>query len=100
MATCSFRSLMLAVLLTLSPRLAGQLHAQRPATVRVSATVTAPELSLGFQPDTTRVAPRPGSQRFRVGRGVLDVQSGAGSRVRLAPADSAAVRVIVDYLGS
>jgi hypothetical protein len=100
MAFHPFRSSMLVVAVALSPCGLREAQAQGPAAVRVSATVRAPEPSLGFQPDSTAVRPLPGTRRFRIGNGLLDVQSGAGSRVRVAPSDSSAVRVVVDYLGS
>jgi hypothetical protein len=79
--------LALAALCLAFPGFAGALHAQRSATIRVSATVTNAYTSAGIRPAAAAAeAVEPGRhlQRLPVeGVGVLEVEGAVGAQVRL-----------------
>jgi hypothetical protein len=65
-------------------------QAQGPATVHASAYVTTSMLAAALRPDSAGVAARaltrPSTQRLQIaGLGTLDVQSGPGEVIRVAP---------------
>jgi len=84
------RIAVMSILLAGTPMLVRSAVAQRPGSIRASAYVTTSILAVALRPDSAGVAARatvrPFTQRlWIVGVGTLDVQTGPGEVIRVAP---------------
>src|SRR5436190_17363595 len=102
--TTASRTTLLILALAAAPCAARGAAAQ---SIRVGAVVTAPAGLMSVHSDTAIPAPPIGTQRIRIADvGRLDIQTGEGAAVRVAPSfitqpdTTRRIRVTIDYVGN